>query len=82
VTSEDEENVAEDHNQSLVSYDDRILPAVINRMRGSRHNPVFDANEVADNEFFDSGEKVEKKELPAEPEDISAADEANSSTLL
>lgn len=44
VTSEDEENPYDDFNQSLLSHDERILPAVINKMKGSAPPPIMEAS--------------------------------------
>lgn len=78
VVSEGEEEVA-DRNESMVSYEDRIIPAVMSRIKGMGQTQLGEGSEVGDNEFLESGERTQ---LPGEPEKMSPADEANSSHLL
>lgn len=44
MTSEDEEGPLDDFNQSMISHDERILPAVISKMKGSNPQPIMEAS--------------------------------------
>jgi hypothetical protein len=48
VTSEDESAPFDEFSQSMVSHDERILPAVINKIKG-HSQPIVEASEMADN---------------------------------
>lgn len=78
-SSGEEEEQEKERNESMVSHEERILPAVMSRIRGlGQTQSIPESSEVGDNEFFESGEN---RALPAEPEPMSPSDEANSSLL-